>query len=93
MSGWDDDGRRLRKEYVLKGFTEAVAVINDIAKLAEAADHHPDLHLTGYKRLAVELTTHSAGGKVTQKDRELAAKIESAVIGRTEASAKSTSKR
>lgn len=93
MKGWDDDGKRLRKEYVLKSFVEAVAVINDIAGLAEAADHHPDLHLTGYKRLAVELSTHSAGGKVTQKDQELAAKIESAVIARTEASAKSTSKR
>jgi 4a-hydroxytetrahydrobiopterin dehydratase len=93
MKTWDDDGKRLRREYVLASFAQAVAVINDIAALAEAADHHPDLHLTGYKRLVVELTTHSAGGKVTQKDRELAAKIESAVIGRTEASPKSTSKR
>lgn len=83
----------LRLEYTLKDFMSAVELINAIAKLAEAADHHPDLHLTGYKHLTVELTTHSAGGRVTQKDRELAAKIESLVKGRTDASAKSTSKR
>ena len=76
MRGWDDDGRRLRREYDFKGFAGAVRAINEIARLAEEAGHHPDLHLTGYKRLAVELSTRSEGGKVTGKDRELAAKID-----------------
>ena len=74
--GWSDDGRVLRRRYELAGFSAAVARINEIAALAEAADHHPDLHLTGYRRLEVALTTHDAGGRVTAKDYALAAKIE-----------------
>ena len=80
-------------EYAFKDFLTAVAFINEVARVAEEADHHPDIHLTSYKNLRLELSTHSAGGKVTQKDRELAAKIESLLIGRTDVSAKSTSKR
>ena len=83
----------LKLEYTFADFMSALAFINQVAKLAEEADHHPDVHLTGYKHVMLELTTHSAGGTVTQKDRDLAAKIESLVKGRTDVSAKSTSNR
>jgi 4a-hydroxytetrahydrobiopterin dehydratase len=74
-AGWTAEKARLTRRLVLKDFAEAVRLIGEIAKLADAMDHHPDLHLTGYRNLALELTTHSAGG-VTDKDYELAAKIE-----------------
>lgn len=74
--GWTHDGARLRRVYSLIGFSEAVALIGRIAAEAEKADHHPDLHLTGYRRLEVVLTTHDAGDKVTAKDFALAAAIE-----------------
>ena len=32
-----------------------------VAALAEAEGHHPDLHLTGYNNVAIELSTHSVG--------------------------------
>lgn len=73
--GWTDDGKALRRTYELSGFAAAVALVNAVAARAEAADHHPDLHLTGYRRLEVVLTTHSAG-RVTEKDYRLAAEIE-----------------
>lgn len=75
--GWrlSDDGKSLRREYALRGFSEAVVLIADIAQRAEAADHHPDLHLTRYRHLEIVLTTHDAGG-VTAKDYALAAEIE-----------------
>ncbi len=74
-AGWTGDALSIRRAYELKGFTAAVALIGKIAILAEEADHHPDLHLTRYRRLEIVLTTHDAG-KVTQKDYDLAAKIE-----------------
>lgn len=73
--GWRREGESLRRTYELSGFAAAVALVNAIAARAEAADHHPDLHLTGYRRLEVVLTTHSAG-TVTEKDYRLAAEIE-----------------
>ncbi|MBI3566101.1 MAG: 4a-hydroxytetrahydrobiopterin dehydratase [Elusimicrobia bacterium] len=75
--GWSlgADGKSIRRVYELTGFAAAVALVNAIAARAEAADHHPDLHLTRYRRLEVALTTHDAGG-VTEKDYRLAAEIE-----------------
>lgn len=77
LPGWalTPDGKAIVKEYALESFLEAVSVIDRLAPLAEAADHHPDLKLTRYRRLEVLLTTHDAGG-LTDKDFALAAKIE-----------------
>lgn len=76
IPGWRlENNRMLRRELILKDFAEAVRLINEIAKIAEEEDHHPDLHLTGYRRLMIELSTHSVGG-LTENDFVLAAKIE-----------------
>jgi 4a-hydroxytetrahydrobiopterin dehydratase len=65
--GWSYRGKAISKEIRCKDFLSAVRLIGKIAKLAERMDHHPDLHLTRYKRLRIALTTHDAGG-VTAKD-------------------------
>src|SRR5690242_10208626 len=64
LSGWSlsDGGKKIRKEWTLKGFMAGIKFFNDIAKVAEDDNHHPDLHLTGYRNVAVELTTHAIGG-------------------------------
>ncbi len=69
------DGKSISRELVLSGFSAAAAFIGKIAPLADAADHHPDVHLTGYKRVRIELSTHSAGG-LTEKDFALAKQID-----------------
>jgi len=55
-------------------FVEALAFVLEVGKLAEAADHHPDIDIR-YKTVHLSLTTHSAGHKVTAKDFALAEKI------------------
>ena len=65
----------IRSDYLIKDFRAAVDFINRIAKLAEEEDHHPDIHLTGYRKLAVELSTHAIGG-LSENDFILAAKID-----------------
>ncbi len=61
-------------ERKMKDFKSAVQAIQKIAKLAEKANHHPDIHLTRYKRLKILLTTHEAGG-VTERDLRMARQI------------------
>ena len=61
-----------------KDFLSAIRLMGRIARLAEAADHHPDLHLTRYRRLRIVLTTHEAG-RVTSRDFALAKKIQKIV--------------
>ena len=62
------------------GWKGTLMVINAVGHLAEAAWHHPDLRAS-YAWVEVKLTTHSAKG-VTDKDFELARKIEEVVCWR-----------
>ncbi|UPT75563.1 MAG: 4a-hydroxytetrahydrobiopterin dehydratase [Elusimicrobiota bacterium] len=75
LKGWTLQGKALRLELALRDFPAAIAFIHEVAQLAESADHHPDLHLTGYRNLAIELTSHDAGG-LTPRDFALAAEID-----------------
>lgn len=76
VPGWQlaGDGKSISSQFIMKDFMSAVAFIGQIAKIAETEDHHPDLHLTGYRKLRVELATHSIGG-LSENDFILAAKI------------------
>ncbi len=69
------DGKGIRREWRMKDFAAALALFNAIGQVAEAEDHHPDLHLTGYRNAAVELSTHAIGG-LSENDFILAAKID-----------------
>ena len=51
-----------------------IEFFNKVAALAEEEGHHPDLHLEGYRQVAVELWTHAIGG-LSENDFILAAKI------------------
>jgi 4a-hydroxytetrahydrobiopterin dehydratase len=72
---WTLEEDKLVREWTLRDFREALAFANDIGDVAEAEQHHPDLHLTGYKHLRVELSTHAIEG-LSRNDFVLAAKID-----------------
>ena len=77
LKGWalSGDAKSIRSEYLMRDFMAAVELIQKIAQVAESEDHHPDIHLTGYRRLAIELSTHAIGG-LSENDFILAAKID-----------------
>lgn len=76
VANWqiDQNGKTIFREYKTKNFVEAVEFINKVKDLAQQADHHPDLHLTGYRNLRIDLSTHSVGG-LSEKDFQLAEQI------------------
>lgn len=76
VPGWTlaEDGKAIHREYKMKDFMAAVEMVNRIARLAQEQDHHPDIHLTGYRNLRIELSTHDAGG-LSEKDFIQAARI------------------
>ena len=65
-TGWKVEKNALVKTYTMKSFPDAIAFVTRLAFDAEAADHHPDLHVN-YKKVTVTWSTHSEGG-VTAKD-------------------------
>jgi 4a-hydroxytetrahydrobiopterin dehydratase len=78
LDGWElvDAGghESITRTFKFKGFMPGVQLVNQIAEIAEAEGHHPDLHLS-YGSLKVDLTTHAAGG-LTENDFVLAARID-----------------
>lgn len=77
LSGWTlvHEGERVRKEWVAKNFMAAIQFFHEVAELAEREGHHPDLHLVGYRNVAIEIWTHAIGG-LSENDFILAAKID-----------------
>ena len=70
-----DDGKFIERKFKRKNFVECIQLLNRIGELAEVEQHHPDLHLTGYRHLKVVLTTHAIGG-LSENDFIVAAKID-----------------
>jgi 4a-hydroxytetrahydrobiopterin dehydratase len=70
----------IRRKYNTDGWPQTLMAVNAVGYLCEAAWHHADLAVT-WGKLWVKLRTHDAGG-VTDKDFELAKKIEEVVLYR-----------
>jgi 4a-hydroxytetrahydrobiopterin dehydratase len=77
LDGWrlTEEGQRIRKDLVVKNFMAAMKFFNSVAEVAEEDGHHPDLHLSGYRNVWIELWTHAIGG-LSENDFILAAKID-----------------
>ncbi|HZZ70652.1 MAG TPA: 4a-hydroxytetrahydrobiopterin dehydratase [Pirellulales bacterium] len=69
------DGKAIERRWVVKDFLTAMKFFDAVAKIAETDQHHPDLHLTGYRNVRIELSTHAIGG-LSENDFILAAKID-----------------
>ncbi len=69
------DGKRIRRDWVVKDFMAGLEFFEAVGQIAEAEDHHPDLHLEGYRNVWIELWTHAIGG-LSENDFILAAKID-----------------
>lgn len=75
--GWSVDSGNKRAFLVVrtKDFMAAVGLVERIAEVAEELNHHPDLHLTNYRDLRIETTSHDAGS-LTERDVRLAERID-----------------
>lgn len=59
----------------LKNQTEVATLVLQIARLADAANHHPDMLLHKWNRLQIELFSHDVNA-ITDRDYALATQIE-----------------
>lgn len=75
LNNWIYVNNSISKEFVFKDFIGAISFVNSVALEAEKMDHHPDILIYGWNKVKINISTHSAGG-VTEKDFQLAQKIE-----------------
>ena len=76
LDGWRLEQSKLLKVYELMDFKVALALINRIGVEAERLNHHPEIH-NSWNRVTLFLSTHDAGGRITEKDLTLARAIQS----------------
>ncbi|MFI6105235.1 4a-hydroxytetrahydrobiopterin dehydratase [Streptomyces sp. NPDC051310] len=76
LPGWSQEGDRIARTYRLGTHFAATALVVHVARIQDELDHHSDLTL-GYNTVNLTVNTHSAGGAITEKDFELAARVES----------------
>ena len=72
---WTEENNKLVRTFEFRDFKEAFAFMTQVAIIAEKMDHHPEW-FNVYNRVTIELSTHDAGGVVTEKDHKLAAEID-----------------
>lgn len=73
VPGWQQRGTKICRTWAFADFKAAMAFVNRVAALADAADHHPDIDIR-YSRVTLVLSTHDAGG-LTARDFDLAETI------------------
>lgn len=72
---WQETPEGLYKKFEFRDFNEAFEFMTKVGQLAERQQHHPRW-TNEYNKVEIWLSTHDAGGKVTDKDRELARAID-----------------
>lgn len=71
---WSELGDTIQRTYQFKNFMESMAFVQQVAGLAEADQHHPDI-LIRYNKVTLTLSTHDSGG-ITRKDFDAARKYD-----------------
>jgi len=74
LKGWKLDGKFISKVFEFDKFAQGIDFVNEVAKVAEKEEHHPDIHIR-YTTVTLSVQTHSEGG-VTAWDLDLAAAVE-----------------
>lgn len=71
---WTKKGSVITRTFQFRDFSTAIEFVNALARLAERANHHPDIDIR-WNKVTLTLTTHDEGG-LTEKDFELAGQID-----------------
>lgn len=76
LTGWTLKDNKLSRTFEFQDFVQSLSFVNSLVAYFETVDHHPDVHIA-YSEVTFELTRYDVGGKVTDRDVEVAKKISS----------------
>ena len=75
LPGWQYADDKISKQFEFNDFMDSLGFVNKLAPYFESMDHHPDTHIM-YSKILFDLQRFDVGGKVTDRDFEVAAEIE-----------------
>ncbi len=70
LPGWALHHGTLVREWTMNEFQQAISFVNQVAEVAEAAGHHPDIDIR-YTQVRLILISHDVGS-LTRRDFDLA---------------------
>jgi 4a-hydroxytetrahydrobiopterin dehydratase len=73
--GWTLSGETISRTFGFADFAAAMGFVTRVGLAAEKADHHPDIDIR-WNKVTLNLTTHSVGGKLSDKDQALVETID-----------------
>ena len=76
---WIEENSKLVNQFKFKDFNEAMIFINEVAKICEDVNHHPEIY-NCYSLVKLSLCTHDSNDNITEKDLQLAALIDKIVV-------------
>jgi 4a-hydroxytetrahydrobiopterin dehydratase len=76
LSGWKLADNKLIRTFEFQDFVHSLSFVTSLVVYFEIVDHHPDVYIA-YGEVTFELTRYDLGGKVTDRDVEVAKKISS----------------
>ena len=82
LSGWKLARNKLSRTFEFQDFVQSLSFVNSLVAYFEIVDHHPDVRIA-YGEVTFELTRYDVGGKVTDRDVEVAKKISSVYRARS----------
>ncbi len=82
LSGWTLAHDKLSRTFEFQDFIGSLSFVNSLVLYFETMDHHPDIRIA-YGEVTFELTRYDVGGKVTDRDVEVAKKISSVYRARS----------
>ena len=82
LSGWKLAQQKLVRTFEFQDFVESLSFVNSLIAYFETVDHHPDVRIA-YGEVTFELTRYDVGGRVTDRDVEVAKKISSVYRARS----------
>jgi len=82
LSGWKLAHNKLSRTFEFQDFVHSLSFVNSLVAYFETVDHHPDVRIA-FGEVSFELTRYDVGGKVTDRDVEVAKKISSVYRARS----------
>ena len=77
-SSWTKQGDEIVRDVKLENFASAIVLVDQVAEVAEAYKHHPDILVHGWNKVKLTLTNHGAGG-LTELDFTLAEQLDDVI--------------
>jgi len=63
--GWDYADKKISKSFTFDAYMEGIQLVQKIAVLAEAQNHHPDINI-GWCKVDISISSHDLGSVSTK---------------------------